>query len=59
MKKFIRLLILLLVIGSLTGIASSCSLLSETHSQKLSPYKQKNPLPKKYIINNGYKPIAK
>jgi hypothetical protein len=59
MKRLIRLLILLLVIGSLAGVASSCAVFSDSHSQKLAPYKQKNPLPKKYIINNGSNSIIK
>jgi hypothetical protein len=60
MKKIIRLLVILLVIGSLAGITSSCSVFNETsHAQKPAPFKHKEPLPKKYIVNNSAKPIAK
>jgi hypothetical protein len=60
MKRIIRLLVMLLVISSLAGITSSCVMFSESsHVQKLKPFKHAKPLPKKYIIDNGYKPIAK
>lgn len=60
MKKIIRLLVILLVISSLAGLTSSCAMFSQTsHVQKLKPFKHSKPLPKKYIIDNGYKPIAK
>ena len=60
MKKFFKYLIIALVISSLAGITSSCSFLdNSTHAQTLKPYKHTKPLPKKYIVDNGYKPIAK
>ena len=59
MKRIIRLLVMLLVISSLAGITSSCAVFSTSHSQKLAPYKHKEPLPKRYIINNGNNPIVK
>lgn len=59
MKKILRILILLLVLGALTGITTSCAIFNESHSAKNEPFKHKQPLPKKYIVNNGYKPIAK
>jgi hypothetical protein len=60
MKRIIRLFVILLVISSLAGITSSCAIFSDSsHAQKLEPFKHKDPLPKKYIVNNGYKPIAK
>jgi len=59
MKRIIRLLVILLVISSLAGITSSCAIFEGTHAQKLKPFKHQHPLPKRYIISNGYKPIAK
>jgi hypothetical protein len=60
MKKFIRLLVILLVISSLAGITTSCAIFDDSsHAQTLKPFKHSKPLPKKYIIDNGYKPIAK
>jgi len=60
MKKILRILILLLIIGSLAGITSSCAVFNDSsHAQTLKPYKHTKPLPKKYIVDNGYKPIAK
>jgi hypothetical protein len=60
MKRIIRLLVILLVISSLAGITTSCVIFNETsHVQKLKPFKHSKPLPKKYIIDSGYKPIAK
>ena len=60
MKRIIRLLAIVLVISSLAGITSSCSVFNETsHANKPQSFKHKEPLPKKYIINNGEKPIAK
>lgn len=59
MKRRIRQLVLMLIIGSLSGIMSSCAVFSPSHSQKNESFKHKNPLPKKYIINNNYKPIVK
>jgi hypothetical protein len=59
MKKILRILILLLVLGSLAGITTSCAVFNESHATKNSSFKHKQPLPKKYIISNGYKPIAK
>ena len=60
MKKFLKYLFIALLISSIAGIASSCTVFDEsTHAQTLKPYKHKKPLPKKYIVDNGYKPIAK
>jgi hypothetical protein len=60
MKRIIRIFVLWLVIGSLAGITTSCVLFEETsHAQKQQPFKHKKALPKKYVIDNGYKPIAK
>lgn len=59
MKRFIKLLFILLMISALAGITTSCGFLSNTYVQKHEPYKHKQPLPKKYVINNGYKPIVK
>jgi hypothetical protein len=59
MKKIIRLLVLLLLLCSVAGVTSSCSALEDTHAQKKSSFKYKKPLPKRYIVNNGYKPILK
>ena len=60
MKKIFKYFVILLVIGSLAGITSSCAVFDEsTHAQTLKPYKHKKALPKKYLIDNGYKPIAK
>lgn len=60
MKRILRIVIMLLVISSLTGITSSCVMFQEaSHVEKLKPFKHSKPLPKKYIIDNGYKPIAK
>jgi hypothetical protein len=60
MKKFFRLLVILLVISSVAGITTSCAVFDDSsHAQKLASYKHKKPLPKKYIVDNGYKPIAK
>ncbi len=60
MKRIIRLFVILLVISSLAGITSSCSVFNETsHAEKQKSFKHKKPLPKKYIVNNSAKPIAK
>jgi len=60
MKRIIRLLVILLVISSLAGITTSCAIFEEpSHAQKMKPFKHQKPLPKKYVIDNGYKPIAK
>jgi hypothetical protein len=60
MKKIFRLLVILLVISSIAGITTSCAIFNESsHAQTLKPFKHKKALPKKYIIDNGYKPIAK
>jgi len=60
MKRIIRIFVLLLVIGSLMGITTSCAIFDESsHAQKLHTFKHSKPLPKKYILDNGYKPIAK
>jgi len=60
MKKIFKYFVILMVIGSLAGITSSCAVFDEsTHAQTLKPYKHKKALPKKYLIDNGYKPIAK
>jgi hypothetical protein len=60
MKRIIRLIVVLLVIGSLAGLATSCAIFEEpSHAQKMKPFKHTKPLPKKYVMDNGYKPIAK
>jgi hypothetical protein len=60
MKRILRIVVMLLVISSLAGITSSCAMFDETsHAQKNQPFKHKKALPKKYIIDNGSKPIIK
>ena len=59
MKKIIRLLVLLVVLCSVAGITSSCSVLEDTHASRKTSFKYKKALPKRYIVNNGYKPILK
>jgi hypothetical protein len=60
MKKIKRLLILLLVMGFLAGMVSSCAIFDESsHAQKLGKFKHTTPLPKKWVLDNGPKPIAK
>ena len=60
MKRIIRLLVVLLVISSLAGITSSCAIFNESsHVEKLKPFAHQKPLPKKYVIDNGVKPIIK
>ncbi len=60
MKRIIRIFVLLLLIGSLAGITSSCAIFNDSsHVQTLGSFKHKKPLPKKYVIANGVKPIAK
>jgi hypothetical protein len=60
MKKIFKAFVILLVIGSLAGVTSSCAVFDETsHAQTLKKFKHKKALPKKYLIDNGYKPIAK
>ena len=60
MKRIIRLLVLLLVVSALAGITSSCSVFNESsHANKPKSFQHKEPLPKKYIVNNSPKPIAK
>jgi len=59
MKRIARLILLLALACSVIGI-TSCSVFDEsTHSQSHATMKHTKPLPKKYIINNGYKPIVK
>lgn len=60
MKKAIKIIVLLIVIASLTGLMNSCAIFDESsHAQNLKTFKHSKPLPKKYILDNGYKPIAK
>jgi hypothetical protein len=60
MKKFFRILVIMLVISSLAGITTSCAVFDESsHAQTLKTFKHKKALPKKYVVDNGYKPIAK
>ena len=60
MKKVVKIIVLLVVIVSLTGLMNSCAIFDESsHAQKLKTFKHNKPLPKKYILDNGYKPIAK
>jgi hypothetical protein len=59
MKKVFRLLIILLVLVAVSGLTSSCSIFNESHVSKHGSFKHQKPLPKKYIISNGYKPIVK
>ena len=60
MKRIIRILVMMLIIGSLAGTTTSCVMFEESsHAQKKQSFKYKKPLPKKYVIDNGYKPIAK
>jgi hypothetical protein len=60
MKRIIRIFVLLLFIGALAGITTSCVMFQESsHVEKLGSFKHKKPLPKKYVIDNGVKPIAK
>ncbi len=60
MKKILKAFVILVVIGSLAGITSSCAVFDESsHAQTLKSFKHKKALPKKYLIDNGYKPIAK
>jgi hypothetical protein len=60
MKKMIRLLAIFLTVCFLAGLATSCAVFEETsHAQKLKPYKHTKPLPKKWALDNGTKPILK
>ena len=60
MKKIFRILVLALVISSVTGITTSCAVFDETsHAQSLKTFKHKKTLPKKYIVDNGRREIAK
>ena len=60
MKKFFKRLIIILVIGFIAGITTSCAVFQEqSHAQKPGTFKHTSPLPKKWVIDNGYKPIAK
>lgn len=60
MKRIIRLIVILLVISSMAGLTSSCKVFNETsHAEVQKPFKHKHPLPTKWIVNNGTKPIAK
>jgi hypothetical protein len=60
MKRIFKLLFIALIISSLAGITTSCVIFQEpTHATKPTTFKHKKALPKKYVINNGYKPIAK
>jgi len=60
MKRIFRLLVLLLVIGSLAGITTSCAFFNDlSHRRKLETFKHKKPLPKKWIINDGKVAIIK
>jgi hypothetical protein len=60
MKKIFRILVLALVMSSIAGITSSCAVFNETsHAQSVKTFKHKKTLPKKYIVDNGNKQIAK
>lgn len=60
MKRIIRLFVILLVISSMAGVTSSCKVFNETsHAEKQKSFKHKQPLPKKWVLNNSEKPIAK
>jgi hypothetical protein len=60
MKKMIRLLAILLTVCFLAGLATSCAVFDDSsHAQTLKPYKHTKPLPKKWVLDNGTKPILK
>jgi hypothetical protein len=61
MKKTIRLLAILLTICFLAGIATSCAVFEDSgsHAQSTKSFKHSKPLPKKWVIDNGEKPILK
>lgn len=59
MKRIFRLLVIVLVICSLSGL-TSCVVFEETsHAQKMKPFKHPKPLPKKWVLDNGKKEIVK
>jgi hypothetical protein len=53
MKKFVRLLIVLIIMASMAGITTSCAVFNDSHGQNQVSFKHKKPLPKRYIIKNG------
>jgi hypothetical protein len=60
MKKINRILAILLTLVFLAGMMSSCAMFDDTsHAQKKSSFKHSKPLPKKYVLDNGEKPILK
>jgi hypothetical protein len=60
MKRFYRLLAILLVISFLAGMTTSCAVFDETsHAQSLKTFKHTKPLPKKWVLDQGSKPILK
>jgi len=60
MKKMIRLLAIFLAVCFLAGITSSCAVFDDSsHAQKNKTFKHSKPLPKKWAIDNGKKPILK
>lgn len=59
MKKLIRVLILVLACAFLSGSLVSCSVFDKSAKFKHESFKHKNPIPKKWVINNGTKRIAK
>ena len=60
MKKTIRLLAILFTVIFLAGLVSSCAVFDESsHAQSTKSFKHTKPLPKKWVIDNGKKPILK
>jgi hypothetical protein len=44
----------------MAGFTSSCKVFNETsHAEKQKSFKHKQPLPKKWVLNNSEKPITK
>jgi len=60
MKRFKRLLAILLTLGFLAGMMTSCAVFDDSsHAMKKSSFKHTKPLPKKWVLDNGEKPILK
>jgi hypothetical protein len=59
MKSLIRLIVLVLICFIMAGTITSCAIFDRSKVTKQQSFKHKKPLPKRYVINQKSRPIAK
>lgn len=59
MKSIIRIIAVVLICFFLAGSLTSCAVFDKSSITKQDSFKHKKPLPKKWLINNGSRPIVK